>query len=166
LNEEIKIVKNTADFRLKFDSLFHLHLFHNQWFRMVKKILVIILVLGVVGVCAGVYLWNKPHPKAEDAQAVSIDAKQLAREYSANEKAADTKYLNKVIAVSGTVMEIEKNQDGGLMIILQTDDPAAGIQCAMRDKGLNISKGHITIKGFCSGNGITGVSLTDCVIKK
>ena len=98
-------------------------------------------------------------------QSISIDAHALAKEYNANEKAADAKYLNKVIEVSGTITEIDNNQDGGIMVILQTDDPAAGVQCAMRDKGLKISKGHITIKGFCSGNGITGVSLTDCVKK-
>jgi len=53
------------------------------------------------------------------------------------------------------------------MIVLQTEDPGTGIQCSLRDKGVTVSKGrNITIKGFCSGNGITGVSLTGCVIKQ
>lgn len=133
---------------------------------MLKKILIIASVVALIGVCTGMYLWYKPHPKVEDAQGVVIDAKALALEYQADEKAADAKYLNKAIEVSGTIMEIEKNQDGGTMVVLQTHDPAAGVQCTMREKGLNISKGHIVIKGFCSGNGITGISLTDCVIKK
>jgi len=133
---------------------------------MIKKIVIVVLVLVAIGVCTGIYMWNKPHKKVEDASGIVIDAKVLAREYSADEKAADAKYLNKAIEVSGTIMELEKNQDGGVMVILQTDDPAAGVQCAMREKGLDLRKGHITIKGFCSGNGITGVSLTDCVIKK
>ena len=34
------------------------------------------------------------------------------------------------------------------------------------DKNINIEKGkEMTIRGFCTGNGITGVSLTDCIIK-
>ena len=132
---------------------------------MGKKILLTILALVLIGVCTGMYLWNKPHKKVEGAQGIVIDAKVLAREYSADEKAADAKYLNKAIEVSGTLMEIEKNQDGGSMFILQTDDPAAGVQCAMRDKKLEIKKGHVVIKGFCSGNGITGVSLTDCIVQ-
>ena len=62
---------------------------------------------------------------------------------------------------------MDKNQDGGIMIVLQAGDPPAGVQCALRDKGANPVIGqNIEIKGFCSGNGITGVSLTDCVIKK
>jgi hypothetical protein len=111
-------------------------------------------------------LWNKPHKKVENAISISSAAATLAKEYSANEKEADAKYLNKAIDVSGTISEVDKNQDGGVMIVLQTDDPTGGVQCALRDKGANPVKGqNIEIKGFCSGNGITGVSLTDCVIK-
>ena len=111
-----------------------------------------------------IYLWNKPAVKVENIVGTSITAEALSKEYNADEKAADAKYLNKAIQVSGTVGEVNKNQDGGLMIVLQTGDPAAGIQCAMRDKGAAIANGQkMVIKGFCSGNGITGVTLTDCV---
>ena len=116
--------------------------------------------------CIGIYLWNKPHKKAEDAQSVSITANALAKEYGMNEKAADAKYLNKAIQISGIISEVDKNQDGGVMIVLQTEDAVAGIQCSLRDKGANPVKGqNILVVGFCSGSGITGVSLTDCVIK-
>ncbi len=133
---------------------------------MIKKIFIAVLVLILIGVGTGFYLWNKPHKKVENAKSIAITAATLAKDYSTNEKDADTKYLNKAIDVSGTISEVDKNQDGGVMIVLQTDDPAAGVQCALRDKGANPVKGQtIEIKGFCSGNGITGVSLTDCVIK-
>ena len=131
-----------------------------------RKILIIAFILLAIGVGTGIYLWNKPHEKVESAKSVSITAAGLAKEYSANEKEADAKYLNKAIDVTGIISEVDKNQDGGLMVVLETGDPSAGIQCTLRDKGANPSKGQsIEIKGFCSGNGITGVSLTDCVIK-
>ena len=133
---------------------------------MIKKIFITVLVLILIGVGTGFYLWNKPHKKVENAKSIAITAATLAKDYSTNEKDADAKYLNKAIDVSGTISEVDKNQDGGVMIVLQTDDPTAGVQCALRDKGANPVKGqNIEIKGFCSGNGITGVSLTDCVIK-
>ncbi len=120
-----------------------------------------------IGVAIGVYLWNMPAKKVENSIGLSITAADLGKEYAANEKEADLKYLNKAIKVSGTISEIEKNQDGGLMVILQTDDPMTGIQCTLRDKGANPVKGqNIVIKGFCSGSGITGVSLTDCIISE
>jgi len=134
---------------------------------MVKKILIGIFVLALIGVCTGVYLWNKPHEKVEDAKGITTTAAALSKAYAANEQQADATYLNKAIEVSGTVGEVDNNQDGGIMVVLQTEDPMAGVQCAMRDKGTAAAKGQaIVIKGFCSGNGITGVSLTDCVIKK
>jgi hypothetical protein len=35
----------------------------------------------------------------------------------------------------------------------------------MREKGVKVTTGQtVTIKGFCSGSGITGVSLTDCIL--
>jgi hypothetical protein len=133
---------------------------------LVKKTLVVVLALVLVGIAVGIYKWNEKAPKVENAHAVSVTAAALAAEYAADEKNADTKYLNKAIEVSGTVSEVDNNQDGGSMIVLQTSDPTAGVQCSMRDKGATAAKGQqVTIKGFCSGNGITGVSLTSCVLK-
>jgi hypothetical protein len=133
---------------------------------MVKKILLVLLVLGLIGAAAGFYLWNKQAPRAENEQGVIITAVQLAKDYAASEQTANTKYLNKVLEVSGTVSEIDKNQDGGLMVILDSGDPMTGVQCTMREKNVQVAKGQqLTVKGFCSGSGITGVSLTDCIIK-
>ncbi len=136
---------------------------------MFKKILIAILLLILIGAATGTYLWFKPHKKVEDAKGIAITAEALSKEYNTDEKAADNKYLNKAIEVSGTISEVNKNQDGGLMIVLKTADPMAGVQCALRgkdDAASHLAAGQqITIKGFCSGNGITGVSLTDCVIK-
>ena len=136
---------------------------------MRKKILIAILFVAAIGVCTGIYVLmqlNKKAPKVEDIKGISITAAALSKEFSTNEKEANTKYLDKAIEVSGTVNEIDSNQDGGIMVVLQTDDPMAGVQCTMRDKGASVAKGqNIVIQGFCSGNGITGVSLTRCVIK-
>lgn len=133
---------------------------------MLKKILIVAVILGAIGGGVGWYMWHKPHPKVEDATGIAITATNLAKEYAADEKATDAKYLNKAIEVTGTVSETETNQDGGLMVILDSGDPTSGVQCTMRDKTAKAAKGqNLTIKGFCSGNSITGVLLTDCVIK-
>lgn len=134
---------------------------------MIKKIIFAILALVLIGVGTGIYLWNKPHETVDNKKGVEITAAALTQAYSSNEQQANAVYLNKVIEVSGSVSETEQNQDGGLMVILDTGDPVAGVQCTMREKGVAVSKGqNITIKGFCSGSSITGVSLTDCIIKK
>ncbi|MES2701460.1 MAG: hypothetical protein V4649_02420 [Bacteroidota bacterium] len=132
---------------------------------MIKKILLAILILGAISAAIGVYQWNKPHEKVEDMKGVAVTAVTLSKEYTENEQAADNKYLNKAIEVSGTVSEVNTNQDGGLMVVLDSGDPMTGVQCTMREKGASIAKGqNIKLKGKCSGNGITGVSLTDCIM--
>lgn len=134
---------------------------------MIKKIIAVVLVLAIIGVGTGIYLFYKKPETVDDKKGIIISAAALSQQYTTNEKAADSIYLNKVIEVTGTIEETEQNQDGGTMVILKTDDPIAGIQCAMREKGVQVASGQtITIKGFCSGSGITGVSLTDCVISK
>ncbi len=134
---------------------------------MIKKIILVVLILATIGVGTGIYMWFKPHQKVEDQTAIMVTAAKLAADYAANEKAADSTYLNKAIQVKGTVKDTETNADGGLMVILQTDDAMIDIQCTMRDKGVQVAKNtELSLVGFCSGSGITGVSLTDCVIKK
>jgi len=134
--------------------------------NVLKRMVVVLTGILLVGIATVVYLWNLPHKKVENVKGISITAAALTKEYNANEQQANAKYLNKAIEVSGVVSETDKNQDGGTMVILQTGDPMTGVQCAMRDKSIAITKGQaVVIKGFCSGNGITGVSLTDCVLK-
>jgi len=135
-------------------------------FVMLKRIAIVLFIILLIGIAFVIYLWNLPHKKVENIAGINITAVTLAKEFTSNEQQANARYLNKAIEVSGVISEIDKNQDGGIMIILQSDDPTTGVQCAMRDKGVTVSKGQtVDIKGFCSGNGITGVSLTDCVIK-
>ena len=132
-----------------------------------KKILMVVAALALIGVGTGMYLWNKKPETVDDKKGVAVSAMALAQAYTASEQQANALYLNKVIEVSGVVSETEANQDGGLMVILDSGDPMAGVQCAMREKGLQIAKGQkLTIKGFCSGSGMMGVSLTDCIVNK
>lgn len=135
--------------------------------NIMKRVLGVLAVIILVAIVAGVIMWNKPHRKVEDVKGIAVTAQQLSKEYSADEKAANAKYLNKAIVVTGTISEIDTNENGGLMVVLQTGDPIAGVQCTMRDKADKpVVNEQVTIKGFCSGNSITGVTLTDCVLEK
>lgn len=132
-----------------------------------KKLIMAVLVLALIGVGTGIYMWNKPHEKVEDKKGIAITAVELVGAFADDEVKANTQYLNQAIEVAGVIAEVETNQDGGSMIVLDAGDPMAAVQCTMRDKGAAYAKGDkVTIKGFCSGSGITGVSLTDCVAIK
>jgi len=123
-------------------------------------------LLGLV-LCAAVIalaMWYKPHRKVEYEQGIAVTAETLFREYAGDEKAADERYLNKTIAVTGTVAELDTNQDGQIVVVLSTGDPAGGIACTLRDKtGVRMREQDvIRLKGICSGR-LADVILTDCI---
>jgi precorrin-6B methylase 1 len=134
--------------------------------RKTLYIIVFILILLSVGAIVGYRMWNRAPERIEDATAIKVSAAELVKAFNDDEAKANSLYLNKAIEVSGMVSQIEKNQDGGSMVVLDTGDPIMGVQCSMRDKEVKVASGQtITVKGFCSGGGITGVTLTDCVLK-
>lgn len=132
---------------------------------MIKKILLAILVIAIIGVCTGVYLWNKKPPKAEDSKGIAVTATGITKEYTDNEKKADSMYLDKVLEVSGTITEVNKNQDSAVVVVMDSGDPMAAVQCTMRERNVSVAKGQqVVIKGFCRGNNM-GLVLTDCILK-
>lgn len=135
-----------------------------------KRFWIVLLLVAVIGAAIGFIIWNKPHPKAEDQKGIEVTATGLYTEFKTNEAAANKKYLNQVLDVSGKLIDQEKNQDGQTVAILQgdtSDDLLAGaVMCTFRDKNVTIPKeGTLKIKGFC--NGIANdVHLSDCVLNE
>ena len=131
-----------------------------------RKVVLWVVVLGLLSaVTIGYAIWNKPHPKVEDQEATAIDAQVLYTAFSGNEQAANKTYLNKVLAVTGTAAEVNKNHDGKTVALLQVNDPMGGVQCTFRDD-VAIQPGQkITVKGFCNGYTMVAV-LNDCVLQK
>lgn len=139
-------------------------------------ILLFFLVLGAWGY----YLYNKPHRSAADATvAFSIPADSLFMQYQRDEHAADKKYLNQVIVVSGKLTEIQHNGSSEIWILSAqpgnspgagstvTSAGGGGINCQLFPTGKAPSKqpqpgDNVTIKGRCTGF-LMDVNLADCV---
>ena len=131
-----------------------------------KKILFGLLALLLIGAGAGYYMWNKPHQNMATAKTdVTIDAAALFKEYNANENACNTKYLDKVIAVSGKVKEVT-NDEGSVKVSLETGNEF-GVRCELSTTTAHarttFSPGEtVTFKGTCSGLNFD-VQLFNCV---
>lgn len=133
---------------------------------MLKKIGILILVLILVGIGIVTYLWNKPAPKAENQNALKIEAKTLYNDYSKNSKHADSLYLGKWLEVNGSVQSVDTNQDGQKILILETGDLMSAVMCVMRDKNTTSEKGkNIIIRGKCTGL-VNDVVVNDCILIK
>jgi membrane protein implicated in regulation of membrane protease activity len=127
-----------------------------------------LLVFIVVILCTAAYvwffIWNKPQTNVAGAMAIKTEAAVLFQEYSSNEKAANQKYLEKIVEVSGVVTDITKNAEGMTVVLLKTDDAMFGINCTMEQKEISVKAGdQITLKGICTGY-LTDVVLIRCYL--
>ena len=133
-----------------------------------KKYLVFILLAIIAGGAIAYFVANKPHKNMVAAKAdVTTDAVALLSEFETDENAANTRYLDKVIEVKGTVAEVSKSEDGTIKVTLDTGNPMSGVICELD----NLSKHprtdfpvgeEVTFKGNCTGM-LMDVVLVRCV---
>lgn len=134
-----------------------------------RKIILIIIALVIIGGAAtGAYLWFKPHKNMQRAAAdITLTAPELMAAFNNDEAAANAKYLDKVVAVSGKVKEATTN-DGVTVVSLEADDDFGAVSCELdrfsEQKRTTFTPGEqVTLKGMCSGKTID-VVLVQCVL--
>jgi len=72
-----------------------------------KKVFWIGGALAAMGLLIALYMWNKPHRNVSETRALyQVTAADLSHTYMQSAEAANQRYLDEVIAVSGTVTQI------------------------------------------------------------
>ncbi len=139
-----------------------------------KKILVIILILAVVGIIAGVLFYkfyiNKPHENIEKAKPdFVLTAQELYNEFINDHAATSAKYNGKVLELTGSLTKIEKPDTLVLMVFVFNEGMFGdeGIRCTMlpshNEKALSLAPGSIVkMKGYCAGFNEPDVILEKC----
>ena len=97
-----------------------------------------------------------------------LAASLLYEEFETGEEAANTKYMDKVIQVTGTVAEILLNNEGDINLVLREEEDFSGIHCSFgkgeQEKLSSVKTGdEVTVKGFCTGM-LMDVVLNRCVL--
>ncbi len=119
-----------------------------------KKIMITFCLLILIGVAAAFYLWNKPHQNVANAAAVKTNAVSLYKVFKSDSIAANKKFTQQVIEVSGTVNRVSKNQQNQTVVLISTNTNGAYINCTLEQDSKNIQPGQlINIKGICNGIG-------------
>jgi hypothetical protein len=136
---------------------------------MFKKILIFLLIAAAIGGAIGYYLWNKPPRTAEDEKPfATLSADALFTEFSTDEVAATTKYLNKVLEINGKVADIKKDASGNTDVILETSDILGTVVCTLKiganAEGTEVGT-TVALKGICTGY-LTDVILNQGVVLK
>lgn len=131
------------------------------------KFLKIGIIAIIIGALIGFYLYNKPHENMEKAKPdIEIGASELFSAFETDELAANEKYLDKVVAVTGVVREV-KEDEGVISIVLETEDMMFGVVCQLDELSENgrtvFEVGEsVTFKGLCTGS-LMDVVLVRCV---
>jgi hypothetical protein len=135
------------------------------------KIFVGLIVLGVLGAFIGRNGPEVPRaqkPIVKPIEIISITAEQLYKEYEANEIAADPKYKNRTVKVSGTIRDIGKTIGDKPYLNLATGTFTHQVMVLFpadkyNEKLASYKKGDaIEVTGTCTGRtlGMVGISLS------
>jgi hypothetical protein len=131
-----------------------------------KIALVVTSFLVLAGILFGLYLYNLG---SKDLQKVKPDfilsAEDLVKAFESDENTATTKYINKVIEVSGTIQSIKSGENNTVNISLKTGSELSSVICTLQGNPdiSDFSTGEqITIRGECSGF-LMDVLLNNCV---
>ena len=138
------------------------------------------MCLGIIGMIAIIYGYQEYTRTNEDLNYVKahfeIQAVDLTKEFEENEKSANEKFLDKIIAVSGTIRDMIKDDKGFYSVVLGAENSMSSVRCSMNavpdDDTAALAKGNvIVIKGSCTGFNAdellgSDVILARCVIQR
>lgn len=133
-----------------------------------KKYLKYLVGILIVAVATGAYMYYKPHQNIKAAKAdVSLPAEAVFAAFEKDEAAANTEYLDKIVAVNGTVKEVNTNEEGITTVTLDAGQDMFGVICQL-DELTEHPREEFTIgekvrfKGVCTGM-LMDVVLVRCV---
>jgi hypothetical protein len=132
-----------------------------------KRILIAIGIIALLGGIIGYQMYNKPHKDIASTESdLTIKATDLLHAFETDEAAANQEYNDKLVAVTGTVSDVSR-EDGTIKVILDTGSPLSGVICQL-DEFTDHSRTEfevgetVTLKGMCTGY-LMDVVLVRCV---
>lgn len=150
----------------------HCHADLRNWFMRHK---ILTGILGLFTFVIFVSALGKPNESTSPStvttqpeEVISVTASQLVSEYKQNEIAADSKYKDKTLEVSGTVGSIAESF-GKQYVTLKSEDIIISVQCFLKssesEKAATLYQGQsVILQGKNDGMSLN-ISLSNCAIK-
>jgi hypothetical protein len=134
-----------------------------------NKIIIIIAIIAAIAFSAYYYIFiysSNNHRQVQSETAIAITSDSLVAKYQADEKLANSLYLNKAIVVTGNLLSIDKNQEGKTTLVIGRTDSFSNVSVTMISTAAITQKvgSPITIKGLCTG-ALSDVVITDGVVE-
>jgi alkyl sulfatase BDS1-like metallo-beta-lactamase superfamily hydrolase len=134
-----------------------------------NKIIIAIALIAAIafGVYYYVFVYSSQHRRQVQSEiGIAITSDSLVAKYQADEKLANSLYLNKAVVVTGNLLSIDKNQEGKTTLVIGRTDSFSNVSVTMISTAAIIQKvgESITIKGLCTG-ALSDVVITDGVVE-
>ncbi len=134
-----------------------------------NKIIIIIAIIAAIAFSIYYYIFvysSNNHRQVQSEIGIVITSDSLVAKYQADEKLANSLYLNKAVVVTGNLLSIDKNQEGKTTLVLGRADSFSNVSVTMiSNSPLTQKVGEsITIKGLCTG-ALSDVVITDGVVE-
>ena len=137
-----------------------------------KKFFAAISMLVLV---AGSYGYMEYTRCSKDLQYTKADhkfiAKDLITEFEGNEKAANEKFINKVIAVNGSVKDVIEDGDNFYTVMLGDATSTSSVRCSMDANHQSAAallqlRRNVIIKGICTGYNADDLLGSDVILNR
>lgn len=144
---------------------------HKKWWVWVIIVIAVFGIIGSLGDSDSTDGTQSAQEEVKEEPAISVTALKMAAEYKENEVAADAKYKDKLVEISGTVDTIGKDALDTPFIAFETENQYEiinRIQCMFGRNDVealsSVSKGQkITLQGEVSG-ALGNIIVRDCKI--
>jgi predicted lactoylglutathione lyase len=138
-------------------------------------IAVVVIIIGVVFFALKEYN-RKQKDVADISAAYNMSSNEIITAFTADEKAANIKFLDKVVAINGTIKSNDKDEQGAYTVVLGDSSSMSSVRCSMdsahNNEAADLKAGSpVTVKGICTGFNAdellgSDVLLKSCTIKK
>lgn len=135
-----------------------------------KRALQLLLVVVLIGGIVAYNIYNKPFSEMEQAKVDFIlPAAALFADYETDEATANGKYNDKILLVTGKVLEVSKDEDGITKVVLESEG-MFGVVCKLDEltehERTEFEVGEqVSFKGICTGY-LSDVVLVRCIEDK
>jgi hypothetical protein len=132
-----------------------------------KIVLFAIVFIAIVAILTGIHKFNLKHPDTAKVRPdFFITATVLQKEFEDNEATASSKYINKILEVTGTIVSVTKVDSTHTNLSLKTSSDISSVICTFLSTNdlSKVSTGkEITLRGECSGF-LLDVLLNNCAL--
>jgi hypothetical protein len=131
----------------------------------IKIALFVISFIALSAILAALYMYNLKHTDMAKARPdFVVPASVLQKAFEEDETAASTKYINKILEVTGIIASVKPAGNNVLSISLVTGSDLSSVICtfpAVKDASKFKTGNEITLRGECSGF-LMDVLLNNC----